>query len=155
MAQEGRTPMIKNITVTDENGKILYSTYPKRAKGLVKKGRAEWIGENAISMLGPCVKEKETKEMANIYEILDNQLSKLQEQLRDAQDEEAAQVRIQMLKTLEEFKAQEQRTEAAKLVGAQLEAMQAALNAEEVTAENALVRETTRQKMLELMEKMI
>ncbi|MDO5396949.1 MAG: hypothetical protein Q4G33_03385 [bacterium] len=147
--------MIKNITVTDENGKILYSTYPKRAKGLVKKGRAKWIGDTAISMLGPSVKEKETKEMANIYEILDNQLSKLQEQLRDAEEQEATAVRIQILKTLEEFKVQEQRTETAKLIGAQLDAMQAALNAEEVTSENTSAREATRQKMLELMEKML
>lgn len=145
--------MIKNITVTDENRKTLYSTYPKRAKGLVKKGRAKWIGENAISMLEPY--EKEIKEMANIYEILDNQLSKLQEQLRDAEEQEATAVRIQILKTLEEFKIQEQRMEAVKLVGVQLEAMQAALNAEEATSENAAAREATRQSMLELMGKML
>ena len=93
--------------------------------------------------------------MANIYEILDNQLSKLQEQLREVDEQEAAPVRIQILKTLEEFKIQEQRTEAVKLVGAQVEAMQAALNAEEATAENAAAREVTRQKMIELMEKML
>lgn len=147
--------MIKNITVTDSSGKILYSTYPKRAKGLVKKGRAKWIGEDAISMLAPLENEKEIKEMANIYEILDNQLSKLQEQLRGADEQEAAPVRIQILKTLEEFKAQEHRAEAVKLVSAQVEAMQAALNAEEATAENAAARELTRQKMIELMEKML
>lgn len=147
--------MKKNITVTDSNGKILYSTYPKRAKGLVKKGRAEWIGEDAISMLAPSLNEKEIAEMANIYEILDNQLSKLQEQLREVDEQEAAPVRIQILKTLEEFKIQEQRTEAVKIVGAQVEAMQAALNAEEATAENAAAREVTRQKMIELMEKML
>ena len=147
--------MKKNITVTDSNGKILYSTYPKRAKGLVKKGRAEWIGEDVISMLAPSLNEKEIAEMANIYEILDNQLSKLQEQLREVDEQEAAPVRIQILKTLEEFKIQEQRTEAVKLVGAQVEAMQAALNAEEATAENAAAREVTRQKMIELMEKML
>lgn len=147
--------MIKNITVTDSSGKILYSTYPKRAKGLVKKGRAEWIGEDAISMLAPLENEKEITEMANIYEILDNQLSKLQEQLRDADEQEAAPVRIQILKTLEEFKAQEQHAEAVKLVSAQVEAMQAALNAEDATAENAAARELTRQKMIELMEKML
>ena len=33
--------------------------------------------------------------------------------------------------------------------------MQAALNAEEATAENAAARELTRQKMIELMEKML
>ncbi len=35
--------MEKNVIVTDVNGRIIGSTYPKRAKGLVKKGRAEYI----------------------------------------------------------------------------------------------------------------
>jgi len=36
------------IKVLDKNGNELSSTYPKRAKGLVKKGRARFINEGAI-----------------------------------------------------------------------------------------------------------
>lgn len=60
--------MAKNITVIGENGNILYSTYPKRAKGLVKKGRAHWVSEEVIRMRAD---NEEVNEMANnIYEIL-------------------------------------------------------------------------------------
>ena len=45
------TPIIKNIRVVDESGKEYESTYPKRAKGLVKSGRAHFIDENCICLL--------------------------------------------------------------------------------------------------------
>lgn len=48
---KGRTPMAKNIIVTDENGNIIGSTYPKRAKGLVTKGRARLVDERTICMI--------------------------------------------------------------------------------------------------------
>ena len=47
------TPIEKNVIVVDEQGKILESTYPKRAKGLVKKGRARFIAENKICLACP------------------------------------------------------------------------------------------------------
>lgn len=43
-------PIEKNITVTDVNGKIIGSTYPKRAKGLVKNGRAEFADDQTIRL---------------------------------------------------------------------------------------------------------
>ena len=42
--------MTKNIIVTDANGDIIGTTYPKRAKGLVKNGRACFAGSNTIRM---------------------------------------------------------------------------------------------------------
>jgi hypothetical protein len=38
------------VIVTDERGNKYEATYPKRAKGLVKKGRARFIGENEICL---------------------------------------------------------------------------------------------------------
>ena len=43
--------MEKNIIVRDSNGRIIGMTYPKRAKGLVKKGRAFFSGEHMIQMI--------------------------------------------------------------------------------------------------------
>ena len=141
--------MTKNITVVDENDNILESTYPKRAKGLIKKGRAERISDNVIRLCAQS--EKEENKMANIYEIFDNQLSKMQEQLKDAEDTEATQVRLQILKTMEVFRAQEQGAKLIDIVKEQLDAMQKALDKEEAfTPENILARETTRQKMLDI-----
>lgn len=149
------TPMIKNITVIDENGNIAGSTYPKRATGLVKKGRADRISDTAIRLRAEA-KESEADEMAvNIYEVFDNQISKMQEQLRDAEDETAVPVRLQILKTFEVFRAQEQREKVLELVNTQLNMMQEALKNEPASAENALARETTRQKMLSLMEALL
>lgn len=49
----GMTPIEKNIIVIDENGNELEATYPKRAKGLVKKGRARFLDENTICLACP------------------------------------------------------------------------------------------------------
>jgi hypothetical protein len=42
-----------SIMVVSESGKYLGWTYPKRAKGLIKKGRAFWLpgGENEVLIL--------------------------------------------------------------------------------------------------------
>ena len=47
--------MEKNIIVTDKSGNQIGSTYPKRAKGLVKNGRAEFIDDRTIRLLTPHV----------------------------------------------------------------------------------------------------
>ena len=45
--------MTKNIIVVDEQGNEYGATYPKRAKGLVKNGRARFIDENTICLACP------------------------------------------------------------------------------------------------------
>lgn len=45
--------MTKNIKVTDESGRDYGCTYPKRAKGLVKNGRARFVDENVICLACP------------------------------------------------------------------------------------------------------
>jgi hypothetical protein len=47
------TPIEKNIAVTDESGKQYEPTYWKRAKGLVKHGRARWVDEEKICLTCP------------------------------------------------------------------------------------------------------
>ncbi len=47
------TPIEKNIIVVDEQGNEYEATYPKRAKGLVKNGRARFISENKICLACP------------------------------------------------------------------------------------------------------
>lgn len=41
------------VIVIDEQGNEYESTYPKRAKGLVKSGRARFIGDNKICLVCP------------------------------------------------------------------------------------------------------
>lgn len=45
--------MAKNIIVIDEQGNEYEATYPKRAKGLVKSGRARFVDENKICLACP------------------------------------------------------------------------------------------------------
>lgn len=52
--------MAKNIKVIDKDGTVLESTYIKRAKGLVKAGRAYWVEDGAVI----CLYEVEEKPMS-------------------------------------------------------------------------------------------
>ncbi len=80
--------MTKNVIVVDEQGNECGATYPKRAKGLVKKGRARFIDENTICLACPPkeileeIKMEENKILTKreVYE----QLVRFQEQLIDA-----------------------------------------------------------------------
>ncbi len=152
--------MTQNITVIDKNGHTIGSTYPKRALGLVKKDRARWINADTICL---CAQDMEEKTMANnFYEIFDNQISKMQEQLKDYEPETSMSVRIQILKTMEIFRAQEQGTKILDMIKDQLDFLKKDLastaNIDFTNTENSMAfvaREETKQRMLNLMEKLI
>ena len=57
------TPIEKNVIVVDEQGNEYEATYPKRAKGLVKNGRARFVGENKICLACPPDKISEENKM--------------------------------------------------------------------------------------------
>lgn len=147
--------MAKNITVIDENGNIVGSTYPKRAEGLVRKGRARRIGDTAV-VLRAEKKESEANEMAaNIYEVFDNQISKMQEQLRGESAETAMPVRIQILKTMELFCERRRDEQVIELVKSRIDRMSESLASEPPTPETAAAREKTRQAMLGVLSKLL
>lgn len=91
------TPIEKNIIVVDEQGNEYSPTYQKRAKGLVKNGRAHLVNENKICLVGLPNSNLEEQTMAetskpenryNIEYIL-SQIAKIQEQtdyLKDAME---------------------------------------------------------------------
>jgi len=66
----GVTPIEKNIRVVDEQGREYAPTYPRRAKGLIKHGRARLIGENTICLTCPPVSLWEDKHMDEQNEML-------------------------------------------------------------------------------------
>jgi len=87
--------MGKNVIVVDEQGNEYEATYPKRAKGLVKSGRARFVDENKICLACPPNINLEDKNMsenkeAQIVEMPEkalteieifNQIAKLQSHL--------------------------------------------------------------------------
>ena len=75
------------MIVVDEQGREYEATYPKRAKGLVKSGRARFIGENKICLACPPIDKLEEHTMENTVsenkytiEFILSQMIKLQEQ---------------------------------------------------------------------------
>ena len=83
---KGAKPIEKNVIVVDEQGNEYEATYPKRAKGLVKSGRARFVGENKICLACPPDKTEENKMMDNniltTKEIFE-QITILQKQLTE------------------------------------------------------------------------
>ena len=61
ISYKGEKPIEKNIIVVDKNGNEYEATYPKRAKGLVKNGRARFISENKICLACPPDKSEDKK----------------------------------------------------------------------------------------------
>ena len=68
------TPIEKNVVVVDENGNEYEATYPKRARGLVKNGRARFIDEHTICLACPPKNDLEETKMG-IPEIPASQIS--------------------------------------------------------------------------------
>ena len=68
----GKTPMEKNVTVVDEQGHVYGATYPKRAKGLVKNGRARFVDENTICLACPPNQILEDTEMSENINMNEN-----------------------------------------------------------------------------------
>lgn len=54
--------MSQTIAVVDEDGNVYHPTYAKRARGLVKSGRARWLNENCICLACPPMKEEQREE---------------------------------------------------------------------------------------------
>jgi len=58
------TPIQKNKRVVDESGRECKATYSRRAKGLVKNGRARFVDENCICLVRPPNDDLEDENMS-------------------------------------------------------------------------------------------
>ena len=73
---KGETPMTANgsgsrIRVFDESGEMIGTTFPKRARGLVKNGRARWLADETNAsdpvMIPEMTNESEEEEYEKAY----------------------------------------------------------------------------------------
>ena len=74
------------MIVVDEQGNEYEATYPKRAKGLVKNGRARFVGENKICLACPpdtILEENKMEENKLTAKEIFIQLTILQKQLTE------------------------------------------------------------------------
>ncbi len=88
---KGEIPITKNIRVIDEQGNEHEATYPKRAKGLVKNGRARFVDENTICLACPPDTNLEENRMTEntVTAVQDNETisnKEIWEQIKKAQD---------------------------------------------------------------------
>ncbi len=90
LKEKGEAPIEKNVIVIDENGNEYETTYTKRAKGLVKKGRARFVDENKICLLCPPNSKSEDINMSEFkstkqfsVDYIVKQIVKVQDQLLD------------------------------------------------------------------------
>lgn len=72
---KGMIPITKNILVVDEEGNEYEATWPKRAGGLVKSGRARFLSKNKICLACPPGIDMEDNEMTDII-MTDIQIEK-------------------------------------------------------------------------------
>ncbi len=83
---KGEIPIEKNILVVDEQGNEYEATWPKRARGLVKSGRARFLSENKICLACPPEINLEDNEMTdNTMETID--MAYIFEQIRTIQNQ--------------------------------------------------------------------
>lgn len=68
-------PIEKSILVVDEEGNEYEATWPKRARGLVKNGRARFLSKNKICLACPPWIDMEDNEMTDII-MTDIQIEK-------------------------------------------------------------------------------
>lgn len=63
--------MIKNVLVVDEAGNRCEPTYPRRAAGLIKQGRAYWVGPEILCIRRPpCETEEKAMSGTSMQELL-------------------------------------------------------------------------------------
>lgn len=90
---EGMIPIAKNITVVDENGNEYEPTYLKRAKGLVKNGRARFLAEDKICLSRPPDKFMEDFLMSD---NMNTNLKHIKEVAKEISKEQKAEAKVSM-----------------------------------------------------------
>ena len=82
------TPIEKNVRVVDGQGREYEATWPRRARGLVKSGRARFLSEDAICLACPPDHNLEDAEMNNKVELswLLQQIAAIQSDTEDLKE---------------------------------------------------------------------
>ena len=146
-------PIEKNVKVVDEFGNILEATYPKRAKGLVKAGRARFVDENTIC-LACSPKNLEDNKMDNINidkttgEVTEIPASKYNLEYALEQIERIANDTVHVKEALAALRAAAEENEGTPCGGSNDKVANA-------VADTIRVRETTNQKLIEFYSKMV
>lgn len=153
------TPIQKNIRVVDENGNEYEATYPKRAAGLVKHGRARFTAPDTICLA--CPPNIEFSEDMNMSEnTVNNAIEQIVEET--AAEKKAAAVPITLPDLLERIDRIAAQTDYLMKALEQLQAIPPAAGPGDIVgqakaqavADIVRCRETTNQRILQMYETM-
>lgn len=135
--------MTKNIIVVDEHGKKYGTTYLKRAKGLVKQGRARFLARNMLCLACPPEQNLEDKDMSE--QTIENMATE-----KESMEQEGSKYSIEYC--LEQIERIGSQTEYLNQVIADMRGS----SGERALALGDIVkcRETTNQQMIRFYEKM-
>ena len=140
--------MTKNIIVVDEHGKKYGTTYLKRAKGLVKQGRARFLARNMLCLACPPDQNLEDKNMSE--QTMENMATE-----KESIEQEGSKYSIEYC--LEQIERIGHQTEELNQVITELRQMEngSSCEAKAMALGNIVeCRETTNQQMLRFYEKM-
>ena len=149
------TPIEKNVIVIDDTGKVYEATYPKRAKGLVKNGRARFIDEHTICLACPPKNALEDSIMS------ENKNITITNKVENTAPAETKSTRLTMDYCLEQIENIRVQTEYLNTVIEELSKVKAAGPGDTCGQERAKAlgdvvrcRETTNQRLIAFYEKM-
>lgn len=156
------TPITKNIRVVDENGNEYEATYPKRAAGLVRHGRARFTAPDTICLA--CPPNIEPNENTEDIKMSENTVNSAIEQIVEetAAEKKAAAPQITLLDLLERIDRIAAQTDYLMQALEQLQAMPpsdglgdiAGQAKAQAVADIVRCRETTNQRILQMYETM-
>lgn len=151
--------MTKNIIVVDEHGKKYGTTYLKRAKGLVKQGRARFLAHNMLCLMHcpACPPEQNLEEKNMSEQTIENSAAENSMAGNEKENMEQGGGKYSMEYCLEQIERIGHQTEYLNQVIAELRQMDNdSSSGEKAIALSDIVkcRETTNQQMLRFYERM-
>lgn len=156
--------MTKNIIVVDEHGKKYGTTYPKRAKGLVKQGRARFQAQNVLCLMHclACPPDQDLEDKNMLEQTIENKMMENETIERDTVSGAPVntgadgQSKYTMEYCLEQIERIGRQTEYLNQAISELRQMEDSSGGEKAMALGNIVacRETTNQQMLRFYEKM-
>ena len=156
------TPITKNIRVVDENGNEYEATYPKRAAGLVRHGRARFTAPDTICLA--CPPKNEPNENTEDIKMSENTVNNAIEQIVEetAAEKKAAAPQITLSDLLERIDRIAAQTDYLMQALEHLQAMPpsdgpgdiAGQAKAQAVADIVRCRETTNQRILQMYETM-
>lgn len=152
--------MEKTVQVVDEVGNRYEATFPKRAKGLVKNGRARFIDENTICLARPPKNTQNSEDMNMTNNNTEHKTNEAKEIVKTEQVNENKYTLAYALEQIEKISNSTQEISQAlsTIASMESEATPCGGSADamaKAAADVVRCRETTNQKLIEFYSKMV